>query len=172
MWQTEVKHGTNQELEQSCTARQIHYTCSTDNWINLGKGLKEKRMQLSERSQRGNKWCRQPTKEGRKPNSNCFSTLHWTQSKASCVPGQESCKRTVVMGRERLDFWKGLCLQKWTNIEMRKIVGNSGYSSANFHSFAAIALPSLQQWSVASGLRKYANDHSCTWYVTAIGKSL
>jgi len=22
------------------------------------------------------------------------------------------CKRTVVMGREKLDFWKGLCLQK------------------------------------------------------------
>lgn len=92
MWQTEVKHGTNQELEQSCTARQIHYTCSTDNWINLAKGLKEKGMQLSDRSQRGNKWCRQPTKEGRKPNSNCFSTLYWTQSKTSCAPWQESCK--------------------------------------------------------------------------------
>lgn len=31
MWQTEVKHGTNQELEQYCTACQIHYTCCTDN---------------------------------------------------------------------------------------------------------------------------------------------
>lgn len=92
MWQTEVKHGTNQELEQHCTAHQIHYICCTGNWISLAEGLQEKGMQLSERSQRGNKWCRQPTKEGRKPNSNYFSPLYWTQSKTSCVPWQESWK--------------------------------------------------------------------------------
>lgn len=92
MWQTEVKHGTNQELEQHCTAHQIHYICCTGNWISLAEGLQEKGMQLSEGSQRGNKWCRQPTKEGRKPNSNYFSPLYWTQSKTSCVPWQESWK--------------------------------------------------------------------------------
>lgn len=91
MWQTEVKHGTNQELEH-CTAHQIHYICCTGNWISLAEGLQQKGMLLSDRSQRGNKWCRQPTKEGRKPNSNCFSPLYWTQSRTSCAPWQESWK--------------------------------------------------------------------------------
>lgn len=109
MWQTEVKHGTNQELEQHCTAHQIHYICCTGNWINLAEGLQEKGMQLSDRSQRGNKWCRQPTKEGRKPNSNCFSPLYWTQIQ------DQLCSMTRVMKVVSTKLWASPLFHGWVH---------------------------------------------------------
>ncbi|KAF2981888.1 hypothetical protein EK904_011842 [Melospiza melodia maxima] len=54
MWQTEEKHGTNQELEQHCTAHQIHYICCTGE-RNAAFGEEPERKQVVQAAYQGRK---------------------------------------------------------------------------------------------------------------------